>query len=391
MLKFEDALSLTLSRTLDLEQEPVTLSNAVNRVLATDLYADISMPPFDKSAMDGFACRMEDLDKELEQVEVIQAGVEPQKEILSGQCAQIMTGAMLPKGADTVIMVEHTELSENGRIRFVGDQKKSNICYLGEDIKSGDKVLSAGTLIGTRHIPILASIGAQEFQVLCQPAISVLATGTELVEPDQKPKGSQIRNSNASQMMAQVAEMGLKGLYFGIAPDNEQETFDLLKKALDSSDILLLSGGVSMGEFDFVPLVIERLGFKILYQKIAVQPGKPTTFAIGHGKAIFALPGNPISSFIQFELIVKPYIYKCMSYNWNPPVLKLHAGERIKRKKTSRMSWFPVRINQEGKVVPMEYHGSAHIFAISNAHGFASFEIGQAVIEEGDILNVRPI
>ena len=391
MISFEKALSITLDAAKLYGEEKVPYLQSVGRVLSEDLYSDISMPPFDKSAMDGYACRKADLHLELKVIETIRAGYKPEKEVGYGQCSQIMTGAIVPDGADTVIMVEHTESIGSAKILFTGEKTISNICYLGEDVIKGDLILKSGTLLSSRHIPLLATIGVVSVPVYKQTRVGVIATGTELVEPEQIPGISQIRNSNASQMMIQISNLGLTPSYFGIAPDDEDKTYDQLSKALESTDVLVLSGGVSMGEFDFVPSVLKRLGMELKYQKIAVQPGKPTTFAVRNNKFVFALPGNPVSSFVQFEILVKPFLLKCMGHDWRPPVWKLPAGEKFLRKKTERMSWIPVKLSDEGRVISLDYHGSAHIFALNQAQGFIYFNVGQAQIDEGELVYVRPI
>lgn len=391
MIKYSEALDIILSVVNNIETEEIAYGESIGRILAQDILSDIYMPPFDKSAMDGYACRKEDLDKELDVVEVVKAGEAPKVKIESAQCSQIMTGAMIPEGADFVIMVEQTEKTELERIKFIGGSSRSNICVLGEDIRIGDKVIDKDSLIGVRHIPVLASVGAVKVKVYKRPKVAVLATGTELVEPETVPGLSQIRNSNASQMMAQLQSMGLSPKYFGIAPDDEDQTYSMLSEALDYSDILFLSGGVSMGEYDFVPAVLKNLGVELLFQRVAIQPGKPTTFGVKENKYVFALPGNPVSSFIIFELLARPFIYKFMNYDWKPVTLRLQAGNKISRKKKDRHSWFPIEINQDGKVIPMEYHGSAHIFALNRADGIVGMEIGQDTINEGDWLNVRQI
>jgi len=383
MLLFEDALALTLSKAKVIGPEMISLSESLNRVLAEDVTADLNMPPFDKSAMDGYACRKADLSSAMEVIEVIQAGQFPSKVVGNGQCAQIMTGAMVPEGADVVIMVEETQINDSGKISYTGKAHRPNICYLGEDLKKGDVVLKAGTLINARHIPILASVGCAEVPVYRQPRIGIVATGSELVEPNQKP--------GPSQMIAQLQAIGFYPTYFGIAIDDEELTYRLLESALSKTDVLLLSGGVSMGEYDFVPAVLEKLNLSIQYQKLAVKPGKPTTFAVNETQAVFALPGNPVSSFIQLELLVKPYLYQVMGCHWQPAEWVLPAGEAFKRKKADRKAWIPVMISSKGQVRSLDYHGSAHIFALNKAQGFIHFDIGKYSIEEGELVHVRPI
>jgi len=154
---------------------------------------------------------------------------------------------------------------------------------------------------------------------------------------------------------------------------------------------VILSGGISMGEYDFVPSVLKSLGIRILFSQIAIQPGKPTLFGTRKGKFVFGLPGNPVSSYFTLELLVKPFIYECMGHQWNPPLLRLPAGKAITRRKSHRMSWIPVRLTGDGKIIPVEYHGSAHILALSEAYGIVAMPIGQTEIKEGDRVNVRPL
>jgi molybdopterin molybdotransferase len=190
-------------------------------------------------------------------------------------------------------------------------------------------------------------------------------------------------------MIAQLRRLEIKADYYGIAPDDEVLTRNIITKALKNNDILILSGGVSMGEFDFVPSVLQSLGIDICFQKIAIQPGKPTLFGTGQDKYVFGLPGNPVSSYFLFELLIRPFILKCMGHDRNSQVIKLIAGRQITRKHAGRMGWLPVRIDEEGKVFPVEYHGSAHILVLKDAVGIIPFPIGKTMIEEGESVDVR--
>jgi molybdopterin molybdotransferase len=205
------------------------------------------------------------------------------------------------------------------------------------------------------------------------------------------PGISQIRNTNAYQIIAQLARMGIDCDYYGIASDDEEVTKSMIAEALENNDILILSGGISMGEFDFVPAVLESLGVNITFKQVAIQPGKPTLFGKGQNKFVFGLPGNPVSSYFILELLVKPFIYKCMGHHWHPPVIRLRSAKQILRKKSDRLSWMPVRIDQEGLVHQIEYHGSAHIFSLRDADGMVSMPIGKSLIEEGEFVDVRSV
>jgi molybdopterin molybdotransferase len=396
MITFEEALKVVRDQAITFDIETISFEEAAGRVLAAAIRSDMDIPPFNKSAMDGYACRMEDIAGPLRVVEVIPAGHVPVFGIEEGTCSQIMTGAIVPAGADTVIKVEDCsvkidDIGNERIIRFVGQKTSANICYLGEDIKAGEVILEAGTMLDTRHIPMLATVGAVFIDVYKFPAIGILATGTELVEPGDHPGISQIRNSNAYQSIAQLGRLGIDCDYYGIAADDVDITRDMIREAMEVNDILILSGGISMGEFDFVPAVLESLGFEILFQQVAIQPGKPTLFGTGTGKFVFGLPGNPVSSYFILELLVKPFIYKCMSVNWAPPLLRIPSGEPFLRKHSGRQVWIPVRLDEQGRVRNIEYHGSAHIFALKDAFGIISMPIGKASIEEGELVDVRPI
>lgn len=388
MLPFGEALRIVLSVESRTRTETILFSDSAGRILAEDVISDIDMPPFNKSSMDGFACRKEDLGGELRVIETIPAGKWPEKRILQGQCSRIMTGAALPEGADCVIIVEEVEVLPDDHIRFRGRFTKDNIIPLGEDVRKGDVILRSGKIIRPQDIAVMASAGHTGVNVSVRPVVGVISTGSELVDPSEKPGISQIRNSNSSQLVAQAERAGAVTKYFGIARDDEEETLEMINTAISGSDIVVLTGGVSMGDFDFVPGVLETADVRILFSRVAVQPGKPTTFGVKGEKIIFGLPGNPVSSFIQFELLVKPLIYKMMGHAWNPPEIRLPLRDRFSRRSGERMAVIPVQIDNEGKVVPVEYHGSAHISALPDSDGVFQVAQGISSIDAGSLVRV---
>ncbi len=404
MIKFEEAYKIVSEAGIKLGTEKVSLIDSLGFVLAEDVKSDMNMPPFNKSAMDGYACKEVDIANDLEVVEIIPAGKLPKKVIGQNQCAKIMTGAMIPEGADCVIMVEDTEEIGNNLIKYtnplpeinvceVGASIKPNvnICYLGEDIKTGSTVLEKGTLIKAQHIATMASVGYTEPLVYRKPKVAVIPTGDEIVEPHIKPNVSQIRNSNGSQIVAQLKAMGIEANYFGIARDTENATMDLIQKAYEENDVVLLTGGVSMGDFDLVPEILKSLKFELLFESIAVQPGKPTVFGKRGNKYCFGLPGNPVSSFVQFELLTKPLLYLLMGQKYKPFNFKLPLGKDFKRRKAARLSWIPAIFTDEGTVVPVEYHGSAHINGLGSADGIMAVPIGVTELKKGELIDVRQI
>ncbi len=390
MILFEEAFDIVMKQAISLKSERMKLVDSLGRILAEDVFSDLDMPPFNKSAMDGYACKMEDITTELEVIEIIAAGKKPNETVGKGQCSKIMTGAMIPEGADCVVMVEHTKEIAGNKIKITTNDSRINIAKKGEDVKSGDLMIAKGTKIKSQHLAVMAAVGYASPLLTKKPNVGIISTGNELVEPHHKPKISQIRNSNAYQLIAQVESCGGFPNYYGIAEDNETALLKVIEKASSENDLILLTGGVSMGDFDIVPKVIMNLGFEILFDSIAVQPGKPTTFAVKDNKFCFGLPGNPVSSFMQFEELVKPLIYKMSGSIYNPLVIKLPMGTEYKRKRSTRRSIIPIRI-EDRQIFPLEYHGSAHINSLVDAFGIVSIPIGETILQKGEIVDVRQI
>jgi molybdopterin molybdotransferase len=391
MISFEKAYETVLLSAFSAGNELISFSSSLGRILAQDVKSDIDMPPFDKSTVDGFACLKEDIGAELEIIETIAAGKYPKKKISRGECSRIMTGAPVPGGADAVVMVEDSLFLPSGRVKFTAPYSKPNISVRGEDIKKDNIVLKAGKLIKPQDIAIMATVGCTEVSVSKFPVTGIISSGDELVEPDIKPELSQIRNSNAYQLIAQVQRTGGEAKYYGIAPDDPSATLAIVKEAVSECDIIIITGGVSMGDFDFIPSVLEKAGVKILFSRVNVQPGKPTTFGVHSDCLAFGLPGNPVSSFIQFELLVRPLIYKMMGYDWKPVNTDLPMQEAYKRRSSDRMGLIPVLITAERTVLPVEYHGSAHINSMSVADGIITIPCGYNEITKGEIVSVRQI
>ncbi|MCX6248370.1 MAG: molybdopterin molybdotransferase MoeA [Bacteroidetes bacterium] len=390
MIPFEEAYDLVMKHVTPAGTERVNMPESQDRILAEDIFSDIDMPPFNKSAVDGFACRMEDLDKDLEVIETIPAGKTPEFIVSSGTCSRIMTGAMIPEGTDCVIMVEETKILENGKMRCSIRQTSPNICFQGEDIKAGDLVLPKGTLIKPQHIAVLAAAGAVNPKVSVRVHVGILSTGDELVEPEHIPAPSKIRNTNAFQLAAQVSDAGAIPQYGGIAADTEISLSAMISDSLDRNDLVLLTGGVSMGDFDYVPKVMKELDIELIFKSVAIQPGRPTVFGKRGNQFVFGLPGNPVSSFVLFEVLVKPFLLKMMGYENGPEILHLPLGTDFRRNKSTRKSLIPVRI-ENGMVFPVEYHGSAHINAFTRANGILTIEIGRTEMLKGEIADVRSL
>jgi molybdopterin molybdotransferase len=391
LIPFDQAFEQVLAAAKSPTTVKVNLQESLHCVLAEDVYADRDMPPFDKAAMDGYACRMEDLANALTIVEELPAGSVPGKVIGKNQCAKIMTGAMVPEGADYVLMKEHVETTAPNTIRSTESTAQSNICYKAEDLKQGELILGKGTLLKAPHIAILASVGIAHPLVAKQPAIAVFSTGSELVEPSELPQQQQIRNSNSYQLLAQLESMGIPASYSGIVKDEATEVFNKLEAALRNFDVVLISGGVSVGDYDYVPEILRQLGAEILFHGLNVKPGKHLLFAKLGDKFVIGLPGNPVSSFVQFELLVKPFLFEMMGCKKKNTVLKLPLGSNYSRKKADNMLFVPVSLTDKGEAQPLEYHGSAHIHAYTGADGILTIPVGTNEIKKGEIVHVRPL
>lgn len=391
MITFNEALKTVKHATKKLEKEHIDLSKCLNRVLAEDVVSPCAIPPFNKSAMDGFACRQADLSKQLEILETIPAGTPPTKTIGQKQCSRIMTGAMVPEGADCVIMVEHTETTDEKYVRFTKTETKSNICIKGEDIQENDIVLKKGTRIKSQHISVLAEVGCTKPLVYQKVKVGIIATGSELVEPNETPAPTQIRNVNSWQLLAQLQKIGITGNYYGIVADSKEATKEVIAKCIEENDLLIISGGVSVGEYDYIPQILKELEFNIWFHTLNVKPGKHTVFATRQGKYVFAMPGNPVSSFVQFELLGKALVFRLMGHDYNPGIVRLPISCDYKRKRTDRLEYIPVRLNANNQVIPISYHGSAHINAFTQANGIMAIPCGVDEFTEGEFVHVRQL
>lgn len=351
MISVEQAQKIILKSILPLkETQLLNLTSCLSRVSAVGIKAKENIPPFNNSAMDGFALRAKDVlgaskqnPKVLEVIEDVPAGYTAKKILKSGQAIRIMTGAPLPKGADSVVMVEDTQKIKNQKSKiknkefieiFKEVRPRENVRYAGEDIKKGETVIKKGTLLKSGHIGLLASLGISQIQVFRKPKVAVLATGDELIEIKKNLKPGKIRNSNAYSLLAQVIEAAATPILLGIAKDKKKDLEVKIKKGLLCSDILLVSGGISVGDYDFVKDVLKDLGTQMKFWKVAMRPGKPLAFGTRRGIPVFGLPGNPVSSMVSFELFVRPAILKMLGLNIdNRKEAEAILEEDIKKKK----------------------------------------------------------
>ncbi len=394
MISVDEALKIVLRKGKKLPPRKVKLENASGLCLAEGIKSDLNMPPFNRSAMDGYAVIAKDITPpvELDVIESIRAGYNPKKKVGKGQASKIMTGAVVPAGADAVIKVEETKpLDNNRKVHILKKTKKgANIARKGEDVRVGKMVLCRGTRIRPQEVGILASVGASQVKVHSTPSVGIISTGDELVDIKRKPKPWQIRNSNSYSLAAQARQIVTDVEILGKVNDNKNEIRKLIQKGL-RKDILILSGGVSMGEYDLVGGVLLDLGVKIFFEKVALRPGKPTVFGMKGNKLIFALPGNPVSTFVTFELFVKPCIKKMMgSTSYEHPILHAELEKDIKIKK-KRREYRPAFLRQDNsvwKVSLIDWHGSGDLFSITKANCLLIIRETVEKLNAGDMVEV---
>lgn len=391
MGKFNEIQEIIKSLPACLPVEVIDLKSASSRILREDIFADVDMPAFHKSAVDGYACHFEDITNPLEVLEVITAGMVPSKSVGKNQCSKIMTGAMIPAGCDCVFMVEDAEKPNENQVKCTNPETKRNILFKGEDYCEGEKLIQKGTIIQGSQMAVLAGVGKNKITVSALPKIALIATGSELVEPTEKPVEGKIRNSNASQIIAQLQKMNLPVNYLGIAKDNFEELTRLFLQTLETSDFIIFTGGASVGDFDFIPEILKQQEFKIFWDRTGMKPGNPMTFSQKGNKYVFGLSGNPVSSLVQFELIAKPAIYQLSGAAYKPFRIKAPLAFDIRQRKADRLILVPVFINDEGMIEKIPFNGSAHINALVYANALLEIQPGQSEINKGELANVRPL
>ena len=320
LISIEEARTRVLTAAAALPSETIALSEALGSVLAEDIIASHNVPPFNNSGMDGYAVRASDTVEatpdspvRLPISDTLPAGHVAAHGLQPGEAIRIMTGAPLPDGADTVVQSELTS-EDDGYLVLVEPVKRGkNIRRAGEDIATGDRVLGAGMPLGPAEIGVLASLGHAHLLVHRRPRVAIISTGSELVEVDQPLGPGQIRNSNSYSLRAQCLQLGIAAAAFGIVPDDYEATRTAIEAGLDY-DVLLTSGGVSVGRFDFVKDVQDELGVERRLWGVAMKPGKPLAFGVRGGTLVFGLPGNPVSAMVSFELFVRPALLRLMGY-----------------------------------------------------------------------------
>jgi molybdopterin molybdotransferase len=314
LIPIDEARSRVLEAVRPLPPERVPLDDALGRVLAEDIRSEESLPPFDASAMDGYAL-VAGPAAELSVVDEARAGRPARRALGPGEAIRISTGAAVPAGADAVVPVERVEEGADGRVRVPDVDPGANIRRAGEDVRAGSLVLAAGTDLGPAEVAVLASLGRTEVTCGARPAVAVLATGDELVEPGQALGAGQIRDSNAYALAGQAQRAGARVTSRAIVPDDRPATVAALDAALDAADVVCVSGGVSVGPHDHVKDALTELAVEERFWGVRLKPGKPTWFGSSERGLVFGLPGNPVSAMVTFHLFARPALRRLSGAN----------------------------------------------------------------------------
>jgi molybdopterin molybdotransferase len=401
MIAVEQALEIVLSRAAPLPAEEIDFRNGLGRLLREDAYADSDLPPFSRSAVDGFAVRSEDaraVPATLKIVGSIPAGSYPGFRIGRGETASIMTGAPLPEGADAVERVEETTEAGGSVTLLSAVTPGQNVTAQGAEVHRGEVVLRAGTRLDAAALAVAATIGKTRLLVGRRPSVSIAATGDELVSPWETPGPGRIRNSNEYSLLAQCRSVGVEPRRLGVAEDTIASLRSFIRRGLES-EVLLLSGGVSMGRFDLVEGVLKEAGVEILVDAVALKPGKPLVFGVTtgalSGKLVFGLPGNPVSTMVTFELFVRAALARLEGAERpTREILRARLLEDL-ASRGPRRAFLPgwLRVDDGGDLVaaPIPSRGSADIVAFSKANALLIVHEEQELVRSGDWVPVYPL
>ena len=380
--------------------EEVPLLQAYNRVLSEDVTSTLDIPPFDRSTVDGYAVKAEDTFGANENQPakfrvkgIINVGEPPEIVLTKGEAAEIVTGAPMPESADAVVMVEDTEIKNNDLIVNSSVTQAENVMKKGTDIRKGENVLKAGRVLGSREIGVLAALGSSKVKVYLIPKAAILSTGAEVTKPGRTLLPGKIYDINAYSLSIAVLESGGKPVYSGVVPDDRTKLRKALERALASADILLTSGGVSVGPKDIIPETVNSLGEPgLLLSGIAIKPGKPATVALIGRKPVFSFPGHPASALLIFHLLARPVIQLMSGRSLKEAnIVKAVASARMfsaKGRRTFVMVKLTKGKNHQTIAEPVESGASGAITTLAKADGFVEIPENQQFIDADEEITV---
>lgn len=398
MIPVTEAVRLVVEKALPLATERVALDEALGRVLAEDVFADTDLPPFDRAQMDGYAVRSADLRETPARLRIVgeaAAGSGWRGTLQTGEAVRIMTGAPMPAGADSVQQVEVTREEESGNFVLVERATEPGQFYVtrASEIGEGARVLEAGEEINAARMAVLASFGYARVPVRRRPRVAVLATGTELVQVEERPGEDQIRDSNSYSLAAYARLAGALVERLPFAGDDPALLCGEVERAAARSDLLVLSGGVSMGRYDFTKTALHALGAEVFFERVALRPGKPTVFArLPDGTLVFGLPGNPVSVSVTFNLFARTALRVMQGARAAVPFEETAVLSRPAKGAAERASYLPAALanDPEGRLVaePLRWGGSSDFVAFARATALVIVPAGVKTLEAGSVVKL---
>lgn len=399
MLSIEEALKIILDKTPKLAEEEIALAGAAGRVLRRNAVSDLDLPPFDRARMDGYALRAADTEgatadhpARVRAIGEAAAGHAFDGEVGAGKAVRIMTGAPVPSGADAVQKIEVIRVLDDGWVEIEEAVKPGQfITPRGIEAHAGEVMVKAGERITPSVAAVLASFGCARVYVSRRPRLALLSTGTELVEVDDKPGPSQIRNSNTYSLGGYAREAGAEMVSASLVRDDFDATREAIAEVLQKADVVMLSGGVSMGDYDLVKPVLRDLGAEVWIEKVAMHPGKPTVFALLGEKVIFGLPGNPVSVAVSFHLFARPALLKMQGAS-EIHLPRTHAFlTRPVKGAPPRRSHQPARLvirDGRAEAEPLKWSGSSDLVAFMRADALIVVPEDRPGLDEGELVEV---
>jgi len=382
-------------------KERVVLSQSLGHVLASDITSPLNVPPFDRSTVDGYAVKSadtfgadEDKPIALKFCGQVNVGETPKIKVQKGDAAQIATGAPMPEDADSVVMVEYTVQKGKAVLIQSAVSKGENVMKAGSDIRKGESILKKGTVLSFHEIGVLAALGIDRVEVFKRPKVAIISTGAEVVEPGKPLPPGKIYDINAHTLSAAVSECGGEPLSLGIVQDQTEQMRIALKKALSMGNVVITSGGVSVGPTDIIPKVLNTLGKPgVVVYGIAIRPGKPTTMAVIDGKPVFSLPGHPTSALLIFHLFVRPVMTEMAGKSEEHPIIvRAVTSERLFPAK-GRRTFVTVTLKRDrsGKILasPVLIGLSGAITTLAKADGFTEIHEDQQFVDAGETVTVQ--
>ena len=380
-------LRLVRSHATALATETIALDSCAGRVLASDIAADRDYPPFHRSVRDGFAVRSGDVPGRVRVIGEVRAGEIFSGSVQAGEAVEIMTGAPVPEGADAVVMVEHCTRHDDGTVETDhAAAGGSNIAPVGCEARAGGVVLTRGSRIDYAGVAWLATTGHHEVPVYARPRVAIVATGDEIVPVTETPASHQIRNSNAHSLAAQIRRAGGEPVMLPVARDDKDATAELIRQGLEA-DLLVLSGGVSAGKYDFVEAALADCGAEFYFDRVRIQPGQPLVFGKARGTFFFGLPGNPASTMVTFELFARAALDLLAGASEAPLPMTLAKLTRPFRHKTGLTRFLPAIVSCT-EVTPVDWQGSGDVPSIVKANAFLVADPERADYAAGELIPV---